>query len=335
MSFSENTKVSVYDFYRPLTGMRKQTGDVGLEIEAEGNIPMGGFPAKGWEPHLDNSLRGPGGQGQGGIEYITRGAVAFSDVNRLVYDLRAAFNKAGVVCRDDSPRTSTHIHLNVQDMPLIDVFGYITVFAAVEPLFLHLCGPRRDGNSFCANSFDTGDLPDYFHEVFRQIEGFKQESGSLDFSQRGKYASLGTFRLHDLGTLEGRCFPFSLDPDLIQSWCSWMINLRDLVLENEDKSCRSLIKLGLHDPMILANRIFGDMKGVSGYLASELIQYGSREAYELTRLLKFFLNKKPEEKKLKSKKTIEPVFPEAATQFQQWAAALPNNPPRAPRSIID
>lgn len=297
MSFAENCKTKILDFYRPITGMPSVAGQLGIEIELEGNTEVGCPTVKGWTLHEDNSLRGRGGIGRGGIEYVTRGAINLPDVHGAVQSLSTAVAKAGITPREDSPRTSTHVHINVQDLSLVDTFGFITVFAAVEPLFLHLCGPRRDGNSFCTPSYDTGDLPDFFHEVFKSIETYRP-GDEPQLHQRGKYASLGTFRLHDLGTLEARCFPYSLDPAMIHNWCSWLVNIKELVKAQDDKSFRSLIKLGIHDPMVLARSVFHPAEAtVSHYLASELIQFGSREAYELTRLLKFFLNKKPDEKK--------------------------------------
>lgn len=298
MSFADNTKIKVLDFYQPMTGMRPVKGEIGVEIELEGEN-LTGTNCTGWVPHEDNSLRGPKGIGRGGMEYTTKGAIALDSVAPCVTRLRDTLVKAGATFREDSPRTSTHIHINVQDWQFIDVFGFITVFAAIEPLFLHLCGPRRDGNSFCSPSYDTGDLPDWFHEVFRQLENYKPGE-YREIPGRGKYASLGTFRLHDLGTLECRCFPFSIDPDTIQTWCNWLVNIKNLVQGQADKSMRGVIKLGINSPEVLAHSVFRET-GISPYLSSELIQYGSREAYELTRLLKFYLNKKPSEKKAKIK----------------------------------
>lgn len=303
MSFLEVTKTTVFDFWAPITGLRRTTGDVGVEIELEGdNLLPGGLPCKGWDIHMDNSLRGPKGMGQGGAEYTTRGAISLADVRSAVGRLNDVLHNAKVILREDSPRTSTHIHVNVQDLSYIDTFGYITLFAAIEPLFLNLCGPRRDGNSFCVTSFDSGDLPDWYHEVFRALEGHRPGTYT-ELPNRGKYASLGTFRMHDLGTLEARCFPCSVDPDEIHKWCTWLLNIKDMVRRQDDKSFRSLIKLGLHDPQMLIQTIFGET-GISPYLAAELVQYGSREAYELTRLMKFFLNKKPDEKKARKAKSI-------------------------------
>lgn len=315
MTFAEHTKRTVLDFYQPVTGMRPVKGDIGIEIEIEGEGNLT-HACTGWTVHEDNSLRGPGGIARGGVEYVTKGAIAADNVLSCVQRLREILIKAGVRFREDSPRTSTHIHVNVQDLPLIDVFGFITVFAAIEPMFLHLCGPRRDGNSFCTPSYDTGDLPDYFHDAFRQIERYST-GGYIELPQRGKYASLGTFRLHDLGTLECRCFPFSVNPEEIQTWSNWLMNLKNLVRRQDDKSFRGLIKLGIHDPMVLAQSIFmtaqGFPMGITTNLAAELIQYGSREAYELTRLMKFFLNKKPSEKKHKKGNVYgEDVMPQPA-----------------------
>ena len=141
MIFLERAQVSVMDFMSPRFGRMKSTkGDVGIEIECEGT---GNFvvEAKGWETHNDNSLRGPGGVGHGGVEYVTNGPICVSEVGGYVARLRDEILKAGGVLRVDSPRTSTHIHVNMQHEKLIDVVGCLVVFAAIEPLFLHQWGP--------------------------------------------------------------------------------------------------------------------------------------------------------------------------------------------------
>lgn len=301
MTFLESSKTTILDFYHPVSGMALRAGQLGIEIELEGEN-LTAFPVKGWDVHQDNSLRGPKGIGQGGVEYTTHGPIPHHLVPDAVTLLRSALTTNKVILREDSPRTSTHIHVNVQKMSWIDVFGYITLFASIEPLFLYLCGDKRDGNSFCVPAFECGDLPDWFHDVARRLDSWKPGEYT-ELGQRGKYASLGTFRIHDLGTLEARCFPMSVDPETINKWCTWLINIQDMVVRQDDKSFRQLIKLGIHDPMVLVRGIFGELPEVSPYLAAELVNFGSREAYELTRILKHFLTKKPEPRKEKKTKS--------------------------------
>lgn len=298
MTFVKNSALTPLDVYR----LPASKGDVGIEIELEGRGELG-VPCKGWDVHTENSLRAPGGRGHGGAEYVTHGAVTIESVPVLVERLATKLRVEGIVVDENAHRTSTHVHINAQSMPFHDIFGYLTVFSAIEPLFLHLCGPKRDGNAFCVPSYDTGDLPEYLHSFCKLIEGY-QSGGGIPGQGRGKYASLSTFRLHDLGTIECRCFPQSLDPMTIQTWCQWLLNLRTIVRDETDKSFRGLIKHGIHDPELLISRVFGNpfSLGVSPALQRELVQYGSREAYELTRILKFWMNKPVSEKKMKEKK---------------------------------
>jgi hypothetical protein len=78
------------------------------------------------------------------------------------------------------------------------------------------------------------------------------------------------------------------------------MNLRNFVRNQTDKSFRQTVKLGLHDPMALSDAIFGPITE-SRYLAAELIEYGCQEAYELTRILKYWINKEKTERPKKSK----------------------------------
>lgn len=297
MSFAKNCQNTVLQAF----GMRQQPRDFGIEIEMEGTGPLGGIPVTGWQVHEEGSLRAPGGEGRGGAEYVTHGTIDFDNIEMLVNRLDKKLVEEGCKVDLKAHRTSTHIHLNVQQLKLIELLGYLTVFTAIEPLFLNLCGDSRDGNAFCIASQDTGDLPDYFLNFCQLIE--KMEQRRIELYQRGKYASLSTYRLMDLGTVECRCFPVCLDGKQIKEWAQWLLNIRNLVQNTEDMSFRQVIKLGIHDPLVLIDRVFGyipEDKCPRG-LQRELVSYGSQEAYELTRLLKRYLTKKPEEKKSKIK----------------------------------
>jgi hypothetical protein len=150
--------------------MSPKTREIGIEIEVEGTGPLG-TPVKGWQVHEEGSLRAPGGEGRGGCEYVTHGPIMTKDVIPAVDRLADELKKAGCVVDLNAHRTSTHIHLNVQSLKLIELLGYLTVFTAVEPLFLNLCGEGRDGNSFCISSHETGDMPFYFKEMLTLSNG--------------------------------------------------------------------------------------------------------------------------------------------------------------------
>lgn len=301
-SFKEQSQLTVRDVF----GMRATNGDLGVELELEGTGPLG-QPVRGWDVHEEGSLRAPGGQGRGGAEYVTHGAMALGAIRPLVQRLNEAFEGWGVVVNLGSHRTSTHVHINVQNLTMIDVLGMIVVFTAIEPMLMALCGNRRDGNSFCASSYDTGDLPEYLHHFCKQLEKFRGRDYGLEMWQRGKYASLSTFRLFDLGTLEARCFPTSVNPDEIEKWCSWMLKIRDTAVNNQDKSFRNLVKEGIHNPVSLAREIFGETHLPYNKVV-DLVNFGSQQAYELTRILKRFLKKEAPEEKAPAKKGKKSLF---------------------------
>ena len=333
MSFKDKAQKTVLDVYHTATGMRPVSGDLGIEIELEGENLTPGPAIKGWSVHNEGSLRAVGGRGPGGSEYVTNGAVKHDDVIPLVERLVDRFKAAGVVIDNNAHRTSTHIHVNVQKMTWLQVLGYITTFTAVEPLLLALCGGKRDGNSFCIASYDSGDLPEVFNDTCKQIENIR-ESYAIEVN-RGKYASLGTNRLHDFGTLEARCFPHSIDPQEIHKWCTWLLNIKGIAINETDTTYRTVIKQGLYEPLTLRARVFGyeGMWGVSDNLATELIQYGSREAYELTRLIKRYLNKPAPEPKPSKTKTFAGFAPAPHVEVNLEVAQPAQAPFRRPRQL--
>lgn len=322
MSFTDKSQMTVLDVFREAHGMREVKGDFGIEIELEGTrLGMDSPPIKGWEFHNEGSLRAVGGRGAGGAEYVTRGAIKLEDVPGMVSRLSDGLRDNGVVIDDNAHRTSTHIHINVQKLKMLEMLGFMVVFTAVEPLVLALCGSKRDGNSFCIASYDSGDLPEAFMGACKQIEQHRPGYG-FKFN-RGKYASLGANRLHDFGTLEARCFPHSVSPEEIHTWCSWLSNIRDIVQKEDDKSFRTVIKEGLYNPLGLRNRVFGySAIGMSDNLATELIQYGSREAYELTRILKRSLAKAKPEKEEVEEQPASPFPEELVTRAVRRARTL-------------
>lgn len=304
--FSQEMKKTV----RGLYGMRAKPGKYGIELELEGNRL--GVLCDGWMLHEEGSLRG-------GIEFVSSRPFRDNEVVPMVTRLAEtiAANRGNI---RDSFRTSTHIHYNVSNMNLEQVFGIMTVFTLFEPLFLRLCGPMRDGNLFCMSSFDTGDVVESFHRSFQDIHARYPQ-----VHNRGKYATLNTGRLHDLGTLEFRCFPQSINPEQIKTWCEWIDNLHVLTEREADKTFRQLVKRAQRNPVTVAREVFGVYNLPDD--VEELIRFGARTTYELTRLWQHY--SKLEDKK---EKGAEPKKTKGLTQvaegvrFARWVDVVNPHP---------
>ena len=119
---------------------RVVNADFGVEIEVEGfNLPL---KITGWNTHNEGSLRGEG------REFVTRGAVTREGLAKCMYFLKKTLEQNNSIVAEQSHRASTHIHINMQERSAFDVLGSVVIFSLLEPLFMRLCGPNRDGNLF-------------------------------------------------------------------------------------------------------------------------------------------------------------------------------------------
>lgn len=257
-------------------GLSKRIADVGIELEVEGvHLPS---PVPHWSSKQEGSL-------QNGIEYITK-PIKFDIIETYVNNLRNFITESGGTVTP-SYRCSTHIHVNFLPHKVADLFGMMVLFTTFEPLLLTLCGHQRNGNLFCMSSYDTGEIVPSFGKLCQCFE-FLSRNG-WDF-QRGKYASLNTERLVDLGTLEARCFPLSVKGSKVKEWAGWLLKLRDMAINEPDKTFRSLWKTIRQNRIYFAVEIFGQ-QAMSAPNLDYLLESGTETGYELTRVLKQYYNK--------------------------------------------
>jgi hypothetical protein len=229
------------------------------------------------------------------LEYITK-PIKADVVKAYVDNLKKFITECSGVIKP-SYRCSTHIHMNVLPEKVEDVLGFIVIWTMFEPLLLALCGPERNGNLFCMSNQDTGDsvssfhaLCDAFHNITRNGWGY----------ERGKYSALNTGRLLDLGTLEARCFPLSVDGDTVSMWTQWLMAMLKMAKDEPDKTYRGLWKTVRQNPTYFAANIFGP--GNVSPSHRDLIDIGTEQAYELTKVLKKFHAITPKEDKPDTKK---------------------------------
>lgn len=119
-------------------------GDVGLELEAEGTIYPIDTPY--WTTIADGSLR------VNGKEYILRKPVPYVVIDEPLTEFED-LSKNMVFLK--SPRTSCHVHWNVQNYTLAQVYAIIGAYWLFEDILVDFCGPTRVGNLFCLRASDA------------------------------------------------------------------------------------------------------------------------------------------------------------------------------------
>lgn len=261
-------------------------GTFGLELEMEGrDLPLLRLHPH-WKVTEEGSLR------NGGVEYVTKSPIREQNISPYINELYDLIKAEGGRIVPRAYRASTHIHYNCTAVPFVEILGIITVYTALEPLFLALCGEHRNGNLFCASSYDCGDLHQFLATALPNLVTHNM------WMERGKYAALNTDPLTRLGSIEFRGFP-SIDPALkgedVLLWTSWVKKIHEMVQAQEDKSCLTLLEAVAAGPTPLQN-ILGlssaDLnKKLHPHDPDELVRIGLENAYECARLIARALKK--------------------------------------------
>lgn len=270
-----------------LFGTSPKSGDIGIELEIEGeNLPK---EFSGWHVKPEGSLRGKGGRqvspGENApdipFEYTFQKPVGVSAAETKLRALHKALT-TGETKVTLTPRGSTHIHVNMQHETVRTVFGFIIIYAIIEPALLRLCGPKRNGNLFCLPTYECGELAFAAGKMAAAlIVGLNQWP-----ARRGRYASLNTDALLQFGSLEVRCFPNEIDPDKIMEWVKWLINIRDLARSWQNDTFLDLLDRAYNEPLWMLAKIFGDKNFYNVLQPTsphELVQFGVEMSYEIAK----------------------------------------------------
>lgn len=233
-----------------LLGTREVDGEIGIEIEVEGNkfpkpdTETNGYVPKEWKYHHDGSLRG-----EDNAEYVLKKPLMFSEVPRAISNLWSMFNEFGSVL-DDSNRTSVHVHLNAQKWYLNRVCSFVALYFAVEEILTAWCGEHRVGNLFCLRAKDAP-------AIVSKLKRFFQEDGKTGLSDGLHYAGLNAQALMKFGSLEIRSLRGVTDPQTILDWVAILERIYKMSADFEDprKVCENFSGGG---PLAFYESILGD-----------------------------------------------------------------------------
>jgi hypothetical protein len=197
------------------------SGEIGLEIECEGNSFRKGSLPKPWRYVEDHSLRG-----DDNAEYVFDGPQKFSDVPDSLTDLWSMFENDGTVL-DDSNRTSVHVHMNAQSWHLNRLATFCALFFSVEDVLAEWCGDHRVGNLFCLRASDAP-------AIVWELKKFLKAEGYYSINDHYHYGGLNLHALMKYGSIEVRTMRGAPDPTLIQRWVNILEHMYHLSGEIKD-----------------------------------------------------------------------------------------------------
>lgn len=204
---------SVRDTY----GLNKTAGEVGIEIEMEGRGFHQGPIDKYWEYHRDGSLRG-----EESAEYVLATPINRDIVPKALEVLFSFLKKNGTRIRKDSPNTSVHIHLNMQEWSIKKVYNLICLWYIFEKTLTDWCGEERAGNLFCLRGSDAE------VSLMRLASAVRYSRYANLADQDGlRYAALNYTALSKFGSLEFRSLAGVYEEEVINTWIRLLLSLKD------------------------------------------------------------------------------------------------------------
>lgn len=232
--------VDASQYYKGMTGLVETVDsdiEVGIEVEVENHeVERRAQPV--WVMKGDGSLR------NNGVEWITHPIQARWAPHALKDLLVDSISKGCCF----SPRTSIHVHFNVQKLEAAKVVDIVLMYTLFEPLFYKFTGRGRIKNIYCVPLMDTNLITGMCSNTF----GGVVETWS-------KYTGLNILPLRELGTIEARHMHGTFDHRKVSIWIRLWTKLIDYCNRNSTTDIRRLL-LELHgmtDYQQLLITIFG------------------------------------------------------------------------------
>ena len=195
-------------------GMSPIKAEVGVEVEVESNHslpPQDEVP--GWRKLHDGSLRG-----EYNAEYIFDGPSGEANSIKRVTKLYQVMERYGRV--SPTVRAGVHIHINVRDMTLLQLFTFITCYYIVEEVLTDTCGIGRQGNHFCLRAMDSELALVRLVEIVRENYLARSEAEVI------RYSALNLNALHKFGSLEFRQLRTPTTPEPIIDWMVTLLAIK-------------------------------------------------------------------------------------------------------------
>lgn len=213
-----------------------KAGEIGLEIEVE---LARGFDEQpwfnNWRVDGDGSLRGHG------YEFILNGPQEFEN-------LLPALEEWDKIMKGKkykpSPRTSVHVHYNMQPYAFPSILSFGLAYWLVEDWLMPYCGPSRRGNLFCLTNSSSDDRAKIIKDWLQDPE--KHPFHHWTNEDAYKYSSFNFCTLPTIGSVEIRTMRGVYDIQTIYTWVSELKRLKDFAVKFDNP--QSLLKAFVKTP---------------------------------------------------------------------------------------
>lgn len=218
-------------------------GLLGVEVEVEGEgLPF--VDDDDWRTEQDHSLRGES------YEYVMREPRSLEETETCLNSLA---NRLSDSTYYETPRAGVHVHVNVQDLNVVQLFNVITATYLLETILTKYCGSHREGNLFCLRVSDAS----YQAMVVKRAA----ESHNLGVFNNDmiRYSALNLTSLHKYGSIEYRAMRSTSDFNVIKVWCNVLANIRKE--SSTFDTPLDVVSMALRAPESFAYKMLGSCAG--------------------------------------------------------------------------
>lgn len=226
---------TLFDIFSRTFKLKRTEGTFGIEIETEtesvDSWPQGFFthfedpqtgqtkyevPIRGWEAHVDGSLR------NFGMEFVLESPLSFEDSVM-------ALNNFGIQTKDvkfieKTPSTSVHVHVNMSNETPLTLANFLTTYILIENILTEYSGECRRSNLFSLPIRVARRTLENLISMTQQMD--KGIETAISWNQNEvKYAAINIGRLSSLGSIEIRCFRGETDVEEIKLWLGLINNI--------------------------------------------------------------------------------------------------------------
>lgn len=192
-------------------------GEIGIEVEIEGealpgNIPKSTDATKYWTVTPDGSLRGEA------AEFVLAHPVARDEVDVALKQLYNKLDKCKLI---DSGRAGVHVHVNVRELTIVQMYTFAMLYLVFEKALVDFCGKSRVGNLFCLRASDAEYL------TFAVTNAIINSRVNTLSTNDLRYASINFTALSKYGSLEFRAMRSPVKAEVISQWVNLLLCLKD------------------------------------------------------------------------------------------------------------
>jgi hypothetical protein len=183
---------------------------LGIEVEVENYTTTDKSVSQVWTRKEDGSLRNDG------VEWVSAPLLA-SDIPAALFNLLGQYLDKDQCCF--SPRTSIHVHANMQEWEPEQVAVLVSWYTVFEKLLYRFTGRGRANNIYCVPLMENPSTLRYLltQEFIAAADRWT------------KYTGLNLLPLRNLGTVEFRHMHGTFDIKKVVTWIRLLCRLLDFV----------------------------------------------------------------------------------------------------------